>query len=103
MNSIPHLALPLRLAGTRLAVVEQDTQAEIACCALASLRTPYGHRASVPDFGLVPQEFRESADKDAIAAALRRDEPRAAAALVNVGPVTDVTQVVQVILDAPEA
>lgn len=59
--------------------VEQGSIDEIVQNCVAVLRTPYGSRDDMPDFGLIPQEFEDVSGITShdIEAALMRDEPRA--------------------------
>ena len=76
------LALPLRLAGNRLAAVEQDSPEEIAQCVEVVCRYPRGLRPELPDFGSPDLAFREvPVGTDELAAAIERWEPRANALL----------------------
>lgn len=80
MNDVlsPHLAIPLRLAGGKLAVVEQDTLDEVAGCVEAIVRTPVGFRDEQPRFGIEEQALREGGpDLAGIERAVQRFEPRA--------------------------
>ena len=73
----PHLKVPLALAGSRLATVEQDSIDEVAQCVEAVVRTPMGHRDLEPEFGIPDQAF--DADPQAISDQLTEWEPRALA------------------------
>ena len=56
---VPHFDLPFRFQGGSAVVVEQDSFEDIANCAEAIIRTPYGFRTQdgTPDFGLPLEEF----------------------------------------------
>jgi phage baseplate assembly protein W len=75
---VPHFALPLRLAvDSSLAVVEQDTLEEIAASAEAILRTPFGFRVELPEFGIAELAMRKTVPEQGAETAVRRFEPRA--------------------------
>jgi len=56
-DTLPHLALPLELAGPRYATVDQDSSSEVACCVEAIVAFPKGYRAERPDFGIDDPTF----------------------------------------------
>lgn len=75
---IPHIDLPLRFEGTRLAVVEQDSPDEVANSVETVLRYTPGDRPDVPDFGTPDQTFKQGgADPDEIERSIETWEPRA--------------------------
>jgi phage baseplate assembly protein W len=75
---VPKLAIPVRLSGTKLATVEQDTQDEVAQCVYAVAATELGTRVERRDFGVTSPLFRQGgADLAEIQAAVERWEPRA--------------------------
>lgn len=75
---MPKLAIPLRLSGTKLATVEQDTQDEVAQCVYAVAATELGTRLERRDFGVTSPLFRQGgADLVEIQGAVERWEPRA--------------------------
>ncbi len=57
MSDVPHLALPLRIAGDRFVTVEQDTLDEIVACVACIVAFPLGYRVERPDFGVTPLVF----------------------------------------------
>ena len=57
MDSIPHLALPLRLNGSGFASVEQDTLDEVVGCVQCIVSFPLGYRVEAPEFGIPELEF----------------------------------------------
>jgi hypothetical protein len=77
----PHLAFPVRLVGAAFAVVEQDSDADIAGCVEAVIRCPEGWLDHNPTLGLPELAFtvddaarsREATIREGIA----RGEPRA--------------------------
>lgn len=75
----PHFKVPFQINGASAEYVEQGSADELVQNCIAILRTPFGSRDDMTDFGLIPQEFED--DKDItvhdIEAALMRDEPRA--------------------------
>lgn len=74
----PHLEVPLRFAGDKMAVVEQDSDAEIIQCVQATLSYRPGERLDDDEFGLREQAFiQNGADLDEIRQAITRWEPRA--------------------------
>lgn len=75
----PHFKAPFRIAGPTAMYVEQGSIDEIVQNCVAILRTPYGSREDMQDFGLIQQEFEDnrSITTHDIEAALMRDEPRA--------------------------
>lgn len=75
----PHFKAPFRISGASAMYVEQGSIDEIVQNCIAILRTPYGSREDMPDFGLIQQEFEdvEGITSHDIEAALMRDEPRA--------------------------
>lgn len=76
---VPKLRVPFDIIGSRAAVVEQDSQEEVAQCVEAYVRTPFGSRIDEPEYGLTDLVFREG---DVDTARLERElnewEPRAA-------------------------
>jgi phage baseplate assembly protein W len=89
-DEIPHLALPLELAGPRYATVDQDTSSEVACCVEAICLFPKGYRAERPDFGIADPTFAtlplETAE---VEADVRAWEPRAQLVLEQEDSVRD--------------
>lgn len=57
MAQIPHLSLPIRMLGDRLATVEQDTVDELAINIDCLCRFGKGERAEDVEFGLLPMPF----------------------------------------------
>jgi len=71
------LAIPMRVHNGRLAVIEQDSDEDVAQCLLAIGRTRRGDRWDQPDMGVDPLEFHERpVDLRQFAETLRRHEPR---------------------------
>lgn len=64
---IPHFTYPFGLAsdGRSASVEEQDTVEEIRGCVELICRTPVGHRAELPEFGVPDLTFRQ-ADADGV-------------------------------------
>lgn len=82
----PHWDLPPRLINGRMAVVEQDSPAEIANCVEVAARTRLGSRVEAPEFGMPPVVMRAGdVDVDTLRAALVESELRArpVASLIN--------------------
>lgn len=103
MTSVPHFAIPLTLGpdGDFL-TVDQDSEREVAQCAIAVLRTPLGHRELAPTLGLADTTHTlalagESAALAAIEQQLLAHEPRAeyeaAAAGVTPGEWIDAVEI----------
>jgi len=75
---VPHIAWPVRMQGTSLAVVEQDTLDDVTQCVRVICSTPLGSRTDDPELGLPDQTFAQGgADPDAIVDAVARSEERA--------------------------
>jgi len=54
----PHFDIPFRLQSTGAAVVEQDTFEDVANCVEVIVRTPYGFRDDVIEFGFPSLELQ---------------------------------------------
>ncbi|MCB9377081.1 MAG: GPW/gp25 family protein [Microthrixaceae bacterium] len=76
------LALPLRIGARGLAVVTQDSPAEIAQSVGLLVATRPGERRSVPEYG-VPEPLFVGMNPAAIADAVDEWEPRADPLLVD--------------------
>ena len=78
----PHLSIPFRLDGNRIAVTEQDTSMEVADCVELCLRTVQGERATLTSFGR-PDNLEFITDRDLAVAEVQQtiedNEPRAKA------------------------
>lgn len=78
----PHFSIPFRLAGTAIAVTEQDTAAEVADCVELNLRTVQGERATLTSFGR-PDNLEFITNRDLAIAEVQQtiedNEPRARA------------------------
>jgi phage baseplate assembly protein W len=57
MDSVPHLALPLRLDQGAYATVEQDTLDELVATVTAICGFPIGYRVEAPEFGIPELEL----------------------------------------------
>lgn len=78
----PHIKLPFQLAGSVVAVVEQDSPEEIEQNVEVILRYPLGFRPELPDFGVRDLTFAEGhPDLNEIQTAIALWEPRADALL----------------------
>lgn len=55
--AIPKLRVPLRLENGRLALVEQDSQDNVAACVYTLLSYERGSRLEDPDFGVEDPTF----------------------------------------------
>lgn len=77
MIAVPHLKIPLVLAGTKLAQVEQDEIDDVAQCVATIVSTPLGWSDELPQMGLTDQAFYEGgADVQEIQGQLDEHEPR---------------------------
>ena len=77
-DELPHLSLPLELAGARYATVDQDSSSEVAVCVEAICSFPKGYRAERPDFGIDDPAFQTLPLETAgLEADVRAWEPRA--------------------------
>jgi phage baseplate assembly protein W len=79
---VPHFAHPFRVdASGSVAVLDQDTDEEIAQCVQVLLSTTVGERIEVPTYGIPNPVFRNQSTVDDanMAAAVRKWEPRATA------------------------
>lgn len=77
MADVPHFDRPFRLSGSRFAVVEQDSDEELANCAWAIVSTEIGSREETPDFGVPELPFQgENFVASALVASVREWEPR---------------------------
>jgi phage baseplate assembly protein W len=75
---LPRLSIPLRLSGTSLATVEQDSADDVAQCVYAVAATELGSREERTEFGVTSPLFRQGgADLAEIQGAVDRWEPRA--------------------------
>lgn len=75
---MPKLGLPVRIRGTGLATVEQDSAEDVAQCVYAVAATELGSREERREFGVTSPLFRQGgADLAEIQAAVDRWEPRA--------------------------
>ena len=85
---IERLAFPMRVVNGRLAVVEQDSDDDVAQCMTAIGRTRRGDRWDQPDMGVDPVEFHERPiDTTQMIQALRRHEPRRSVDVIETTPV----------------
>lgn len=76
--TIPKLRVPLRLENGRLALVEQDSQDNVAACVYALLATERGSRLEDPDFGVESRLFDQMpVDVDEWLEQIAAYEPRA--------------------------
>jgi len=76
----PHLAAPFSFTGTALAVVEQDSVAEIRQCVISCLSTRRGSRMDAPDFGIPNHLFNRLTGRSSLddyLTAIEESEPRA--------------------------
>lgn len=75
---IPHLALPIQMAGKGLAVRDQDSDAEVADCVKVIMSFSRGDRAEDLDFGIDDPTFQtQPIDTADIETAIADYEPRA--------------------------
>lgn len=84
MAIIPHLAYPLRVgADGSLAVVEQDSAADVSQCVAALLGTVTGTRIELPVYGVPDLTFTTGQELGAVEQAIGTWEPRAAGSQVS--------------------
>ena len=77
MTETPHFDRPFRLSGTRVAVVEQDSDEELVNCVWAIASTEVGSRDEAPEFGVPDLPFQETGFiDDALVASVQQWEPR---------------------------
>ena len=79
---VPHFAFPFRIdASGAAAVVDQDSAEDITQCVKVLFSTTVGERIEVPTYGIPMQAFATVASEDtsALAAAVKKWEPRATA------------------------
>lgn len=67
MADVPHLAWPFRMAGHRLAQVEQNSIEDVQQSVRSYLSTVRGERPLSPDFGLEDPTFGPGVDTDRLA------------------------------------
>jgi hypothetical protein len=60
MDSVPHLALPLRVQADAYASVQQDTLDEVRTTVAAIVAFPVGYRIEAPDFGVPDRRLRRA-------------------------------------------
>jgi hypothetical protein len=78
MDDVPHIKLPIEIAGRAYATVQQDTDDELACTVAAIAQFPYGYRIEAPEFGVDPLEFEvQPLDVTGLEQACEVYEPRA--------------------------
>lgn len=76
--AIPKFRIPLRLENGRLALVEQDSQDNVAACVYTILATERGSRLEDPDFGVESRLFDQMPiDVDEWLEQIAAYEPRA--------------------------
>lgn len=77
--SIPHLAIPFRLADGNgpAATVEQNSIDDITQCVEVLLATELGSRVELPGYGAADQTFTQQFDTSLILQAVTAWEPRA--------------------------
>lgn len=85
MPDVPHLTWPLRMAGPRLAAVEQDSIEDVRQCVHVLLRTPPGARPLAPEVGIDDPTFGV-VDPGEITGYLADHEPRAVVSVTETGP-----------------
>lgn len=84
MDDVPHLALPLRVAGERYVSVQQDTVDEVTTTVAAITLFPLGYRIERPDFGVAPLELqRRPLPVIEIEQAVEAFEPRAEVTVIE--------------------
>jgi hypothetical protein len=87
MADVPHLAWPYRLAPDgRLAVVEQDTLADVTQAVHGLAVTPRGARPLAPDLGVDDPTFSPGVSPAQLEADLARAHPLAGVTVETAGP-----------------
>lgn len=77
MADVPHFNRPFRFSGSSFAVIEQDSDEDLANCAWAIVSTDAGSRDETPEFGVPDLPFSDpEVVTSALVAAVRRWEPR---------------------------
>jgi phage baseplate assembly protein W len=79
---VPHFAIPFRVnASGSAAVLDQDSDEEIAQCVAVLMSTTVGERIELPDYGIPSPVFSmlSAHDDTDLAAAVGKWEPRATA------------------------
>lgn len=74
MADVPHLAWPFRMAGRRLAQVEQDSLEDVQQSVHSYLATARGERPLAPDFGLEDPTFGPDVNTVRLAAEIMESE-----------------------------
>lgn len=78
-DSVPHLALPLRVVGPSFVTVQQDTLEELQTTVAVICSFELGSRIERPEFGIAAHEItQQPVDGTDIEAAVEAYEPRAA-------------------------
>ena len=86
MAEIPGLAWPFRMAGNRLAQVEQGSIEDVQQSVHSYLATGRGERPLSPDFGLEDPTFGPGVDTGRIAAEIEEAEDGRAAVTITTTP-----------------
>jgi phage baseplate assembly protein W len=87
MDDVPHIGLPIRLAGVTYATVQQDTDDEVTATVTAIASFPIGWREEAPEFGVTPMEFQgQPLDTTDLEQACETWEPRARIRIVDRSP-----------------
>src|SRR5262245_17298151 len=87
MDDVPHIALPIRVAGVTYATVQQDTDDEVTATVTAIASFPLGFREEAPEFGVAPMEFTgQPLDPTDLEQACEQWEPRARLNIVDRSP-----------------
>jgi hypothetical protein len=103
MAEIPHLAWPFRMAGRRLAQVEQDGLEDVTQSVRSYLATARGARPLSPDFGLEDPTFGPGVDPVRLAAEIMdAEDGRADVVITTVGVDAQGRQQVTVSVDVVE-
>jgi hypothetical protein len=104
MADVPHLQWPFRLAGRKLAQVEQDSLEDLQQSVHAFLSTPLGSRPLNPDFGLEDPTFSAGVDPLQLEADIEASEDGRAAVTVTVaGPSGAGAQQIDIVVAVPES
>lgn len=104
-STVPHLAVPFRISGTRAETVEDGTLEEVTQNVRVILTTHRGSRLAVPTFGIPDPTFGVAGgtpNPAVVQAAVEEWEPRAEVELIYGTPSDDGVAPVQVLVSMEE-
>jgi hypothetical protein len=97
--STPHFRHPFQFGKGGVMTVEQDSDEELAGCAIVALLYERGQRIGMPDFGLPDQAMlQRGANLDQITAASREHDERLDASAEQAGNIKQGVEHVRVVL-----